>query len=305
MPPALRQPLDGLRFGLAGAGRVGSSLAHWAVAAGARLEAVAVHRAGAGLARALDARAVPFDRFESSGCDLLLVAVADPALDAAAAALARRPQASVALHTAGSRGAGALAPLAAGGTAAGTLHPLKAFRRPLPDPAAARGTVFAVGGDPAAEALARRLIAAWDGVAVAVPDERRVLYHLAASLAAGGAVTLVAAAAALAARLGLPPEVAAGYLELARGALAEVDPADPAAAITGPVARGDAATVARQLEELAAADPELVPLAVELGRETLRRLAAAGRPGTGRGEVAAALARAAGSGVRTGTKPNE
>ena len=289
MPPALRQPLDGLRFGLAGAGRVGSSLAHWAVAAGARLEAVAVHRAGAGLARALDARAVPFDRFESSGCDLLLVAVADPALDAAAAALARRPQAAVALHTAGSRGAGALAPLAAGGTAAGTLHPLKAFRRPLPDPAAARGTVFAVGGDPAAEALARRLIAAWDGVAVAVPDERRVLYHLAASLAAGGAVTLVAA----------------GYLELARGALAEVDPADPAAAITGPVARGDAATVARQLEELAAADPELVPLAVELGRETLRRLAAAGRPGTGRGEVAAALARAAGSGVRTGTKPNE
>jgi predicted short-subunit dehydrogenase-like oxidoreductase (DUF2520 family) len=292
MAPALRQSLDGVRFGLAGAGRVGSSLAHWAVAAGARLEAVAVHRGGAGLARALGARAVPFDRFESAGCDLLLVAVGDPVLDRVAAALARRPQAAVALHTAGSRGAEALSPLAPRGTAAGTLHPLKAFRRPLPDPAAARGTVFAVGGDPAAEALARRLVEAWGGVAVTVPDDRRLLYHLAASLAAGGAVTLVAAAAALAARLGLPPEVAAGYLELARGALAEVDPADPAAAITGPVARGDAATVARQLEALAAADPELVPLAVALGRETLRRLAAARAPGAERAAVAAALAAA-------------
>jgi len=293
MPPPLRQPLAGLRFALAGAGRVGSSLAHWATAAGARLETVAVRRGGADLAHALGARAVPLDRFESAGCDLLLVAVGDPALDAVAAELGRRPQAAVALHTAGSRGDEALAPLGAGGTAAGTLHPLKAFPRPLPDPAAARGTVFAVGGDPAAEALARRLVAAWGGTAVAVPAERRVLYHLAASLAAGGAATLVAAAAALAARLGLPPEVGAGYLELARGALAEVDPAAPAAAVTGPVARGDAATVARQLEALAAADPELLPLVVELGRETLRRVAAAGTPGGGSAAVAAALARAA------------
>jgi predicted short-subunit dehydrogenase-like oxidoreductase (DUF2520 family) len=279
---------------------VGSSLAHWAVAAGAGLEAVAVRRGGAGgatkggdLARALGARAVPLDRFASAGCDLLLVAVADPALDAVAAALARRPQAAVVLHTAGSRGAEALAALAAGGAAAGTLHPLKAFPRPLPDPAAARGAVFAVGGDPAAEALARRLVAAWGGIAAAVPDDRRALYHLAASLAAGGTVTLVAAAAALAARLGLPPAVGAGYLELARGALAEVDPAAPAAALTGPVARGDAATVGRQLEALAAADPDLVPLAVALGRETLRRLAAAGAPAEGAEAVAAALARAA------------
>jgi predicted short-subunit dehydrogenase-like oxidoreductase (DUF2520 family) len=59
------------------------------------------------------------------------------------------------------------------------------------------------------------------------------------------------------------------------------------------VARGDAATVTRQLEALAAADPELVPLAVELGRETLRRVAAAGGPAdVGREAVAAALRRA-------------
>jgi predicted short-subunit dehydrogenase-like oxidoreductase (DUF2520 family) len=265
--------LAGLTFALAGAGRVGSSLARWAAAAGARAVAVAVHRADTGLARDLGAEPVPFERFTSGGCDLLLVAVADPALDAVAAALARRPQAAVALHTAGSRGAGALAPLRAAGSAVGTLHPLLAFPRPLPDPAAARGAVFGIGGDPPAERLAARLAEAWGGVPVVIPEEHRLLYHLAASLAAGGAVTLVAAAAALARRLGLPPAVGAGYLALARGALAEVDPGAPAAAITGPAARGDAETIGRQLAALAAADPRLVPLVAALTDETRRRVA--------------------------------
>lgn len=304
--PTAGRPLAGLTFALAGSGRVGSSLARWAAAAGARATAVAVRDREPGrsprpgeaappgsareLATALGAEAVPYRRFTSAGSDLLLVAVSDPALDEVAAALARRPQAAVALHTAGGRGAEALAPLAAGGSAAGTLHPLRAFPRPLPDPAAARGVVFAIGGDPPAEATARRLVAAWHGRPVAVPDSRRGLYHLAATLAAGGVTTAVAAAAALAARAGLPPEIAAGYLELARGALSEVDPARPEAAITGPVARGDAAAAARQLELLAAADPELLPLVIALGRETVRRLRAA--PGD-RTAVAALLDRAA------------
>lgn len=266
------RPLAGLTFALAGAGRVGSSLARWAAAAGARAVAVAVHRADPGLAHELGAEAVPFERFTSDGCDLLLVAVADPALDAVAAALDRRTQAAVALHTAGSRGAGALAPLRAAGSAVGTLHPLLAFPGPLP-PAAARGAVIGIGGDPPAERLATRLAEAWGAVPVTVPEDRRLLYHLAASLAAGGAVTLVATAAALAARLGLPPAVAAGYLQLARGALAAVDPLSPGAAITGPAARGDTATVERQLAALTEADPDLVPLVRALTAETRRRVA--------------------------------
>ncbi len=270
-------PLDGFVFALAGPGRVGASLAHWAVAAGARLRAVA-GRPGSdravALARELDARAVALESLASSDCDLLLVALPDADLAAAAATLAARRQAPVALHVAGALGASVLAPLRAAGGAVGSLHPLRAFAAVEPDPAAARGVFFAIDGDPAALALARRLATALGGVAGEVPESVRPLYHFAATLVAGGATTLVAAALDLAARAGVPAAARDGYAELARGALeAALAATDPADAITGPAARGDLATWERQVAALAAAAPELVPLAVALGRETLRQRA--------------------------------
>lgn len=254
----------GLRFSLAGPGRVGASLAAWAEAAGARLVATARRGEAAALATA--------------GQDLLLVAVPDPALAEAVAELACHPQAAVVLHTSGSLGAEALAALRAGGSAVGTLHPLKAFPRPLPEPDQAHGVFFALDGDPAAVELAGRLAAAWGGTSGVVPPAARPLYHLAATLAAGGVVTLLAVAEELAGRLALGPAAAgavvAGYLELARGALAAAREAHAegrplGAALTGPAARGDRATVLRQLETLGALDPEQARLAARLARATL------------------------------------
>jgi predicted short-subunit dehydrogenase-like oxidoreductase (DUF2520 family) len=283
--------LAGLTVSIAGSGRVAASLAGWLRACGATVAAVGFHRrreAAAAIA-AGGARVVPLAELASAGQDLLLVAVADPALDAVAAQLAARPQARVALHVAGSRGASALAPLAAGGSAAGvsaagvsaagvssigTLHPLKAFPRPLPAPAAARGVMFAVDGDAAAVALAERLARAWGGVPRRVAEAERPLYHLGATLAAGGVVTLLAAAERIATAAGLPREVLAGYLELARGALAAAGDELAAGgtfadAITGPAARGDRATVERQLRDLAAREPGVAELAALVAREAL------------------------------------
>ncbi len=254
--------LSGLSFSLAGPGRVGSSLAGWLAAAGAR-QVAAAGRAG-------------LDGLATAGQDLLLVAVADAALPGVAATLARRPQAAVALHTSGSLDAAVLAPLREAGVAVGSLHPLKAFPHPLPDPEQARGVFFAVDGDPAAQELACRIVRAWGGVAAEVPAAARPLYHLAASLAAGGVVTLLAAAEEIAQRLGLPGEVTRGYLELCRGALAAALDAHAAgdplgASLTGPAARGDRATVARQLAALAELAPEKTGLVRDLARETLRQ----------------------------------
>jgi predicted short-subunit dehydrogenase-like oxidoreductase (DUF2520 family) len=263
--------LSGLTFTLVGPGRVGRSLAAWAEAAGARLAGTAGRgevAGGAGIATA--------------GEDLLLVAVPDGALPAVAEELARRPQARVVLHTSGSLPAEVLAPLREGpaDSAVGSLHPLKAFPRSLPDPAEAQGVLFAVDGDPAARALAHRLARAWGGVPADVPAEARTLYHLAASLSAGGVVTLLALADELAGRLGLPPEVGRGYLELARGAVAAALAGGEAArALTGPVARGDAATFLRQVEAHSQLAPEKVPLVLHLARETLRQQARLEAPG--------------------------
>jgi predicted short-subunit dehydrogenase-like oxidoreductase (DUF2520 family) len=267
-------PLAGLRFSLVGPGRVGSSLAGWAVAAGAEQAAVTGR---AGLAR-----------LSSAGQELLLIAVPDGALAEVAGRLAARPQAAVALHASGSQDAGVLAPLRAAGSSPGTLHPLKAFPRPMPEPEQARGVFFALDGDPAALLLARRLVTAWDGVAGEVPAAARPIYHFAATLAAGGVATLLAAAAELAARAGLPPAVGEGYLELARGTVAAAMPAaagggagGAAEALTGPVARGDLATFELHVAALRAIAPERVPLALELAREMLRQLAGRRRTGAG------------------------
>jgi predicted short-subunit dehydrogenase-like oxidoreductase (DUF2520 family) len=271
-------PLAGLRFSLVGPGRVGSSLAHWAWAAGAELAAVAGRKAG-GPAWPGGPERTALAGLETAGQDLLLIAVGDGDLADVAAQLARRPQAAVALHTSGSQDAGVLAPLREAGVRTGSLHPLKAFPRPLPDAAEARGVFFALDGDPEAQALAGRLSAAWGGAAAEVPPAARPLYHFAATLAAGGVVTLLATAEEIAGRLGLPPEVTRGYLELARGALAGAVQAQEEGrplgqAITGPAAREDRATLLRHLDVLAAAAPEEMPLAMFLWLETLRRTGA-------------------------------
>jgi len=263
-----------LRFSLAGPGRVGASLARWATAGGAELVRVASRHPGRE-AWPGGPRCVDLDGLATEGEDLLLIAVGDGMVKEVAERLARRPQARVALHTSGILDASALAPLRAAGSAVGSLHPLKAFPRPLPDPAEARGAFFAVDGDPEARELAFRITREWEGVAAEVPAESRPLYHFAATLAAGGVTTLLAAAAEIAGTLNLPPEVTRGYLELARGALAAagraLDEGRPLAeAITGPAARGDRETLNRHLETLARLRGKL-PLAMFLMLETLRQ----------------------------------
>lgn len=272
--------LQGLRFSLAGPGRVGASLARWATASGATLVSVAGRSAGAPAWEGGPPR-IALGDLGTAGQDLLLFAVPDGALATVAAALARRPQSRVALHTSGSQDASVLAPLREAGTAVGSLHPLKAFPRPLPDPAEGRGVFFAVDGDPEAQDLARRLATAWGAVSAEVPPGSRTLYHFAATLAAGGVTTLLAAAAEIAGKLGLPPEVARGYVELARGAVTAaghaLDAGSPlASAITGPAARGDRATLARHLEALRHVAPDKLPLALFAALETLRQTDAEG-----------------------------
>ena len=263
--PPKKSDLADLSFSLVGPGRVGQSLAAWAVACGARWVESAGKTPRAGL--------VSLEDFSSIGQDFLLVAVADSALPEVATALARRPQARVALHTSGALAAEVLAPLRVAGSQIGTLHPLKAFPHPLPDLDQAPGTFFALDGDPEAIALGRLLAATWGGESAEVPPESRVLYHFAATLAAGGVATLLSAAIDLGRQLGLPEAVARGYLELARGALeataeAAKDGGDPARAITGPAARGDFELLTQQFRELERKAPTLETLARELAQVT-------------------------------------
>lgn len=283
-----------MTFSLVGSGRVGGSLARWAVALGATAETVGGRpgsQSARGLASDLGAALVPVAELASGGEGLLLVAVPDTEIAGLAERLASRPQARVALHSAGRFGAAALAPLRRAGSAVGSLHPLRSFPRVEASCEAARDTFYAVDGDEPAEALARRLAGAFGGVAGRVEEADRPLYHLAATLAAGGAVTLLALAHELAGRIGLPAAAADGYGKLASDALAAARAvADPRRALTGPAARGDLAAIHAALAGLARVAPERLGLATAVLAATLDQIALAGPLDERQAALARALA---------------
>ncbi|MEQ8719503.1 MAG: DUF2520 domain-containing protein [Acidimicrobiales bacterium] len=178
-------------------------------------------------------------RDAASDVDLVLIATPDAAVAVTAATIEPDPETVVA-HVAGSLGLGVLA----GHPRRGALHPLMS----LPDPeAGARlllgGGIFAVAGDPLAGAVVDDL----GGRTVEVSDEHRVLYHAAACVASNHLVALLGQVERLAEIVGVPFEA---YLDLVAGTVANVGEVGPAAALTGPAARGDVDTIRRHLAAL-------------------------------------------------------
>ena len=138
-----------------------------------------------------------------------------------------------------------------------------------------RGAGCAVAGSSAGMLQLAKTLAGDLGMRpVHVADEDRAAYHAAASIASNFLVTLEAAAERVAAGAGLEAaEARELLLPLVRRTLDNVAALGPERALTGPVARGDDATVARQREAVAEVAPELLDLFDELVRRT-RDLAA-------------------------------
>jgi predicted short-subunit dehydrogenase-like oxidoreductase (DUF2520 family) len=160
------------------------------------------------------------------------------------------------------------------------LHPLQTF---VGDegPEVFSGIGCAVDGrTPAALEVAEELAIRLGAHPFRIDDDRRAGYHAAASIASNFTVTLLAAAERMAGTAGLDPAEARAVLSpLVRATVENWAAHGPDTALTGPVARGDAATVARQREAIAAQAPELLDLFDVLSRYT-RELAH--RDGAGR-----------------------
>ena len=206
----------------------------------------------------------------------ILIAVPDDAISAAVEELVSvaLPEGVPVLHASGSQSLDVLAPLAARGHPVGGMHALAAIADPVEGADRLRGATFGVEGEGAARALAERLVAACGGRVLAIRPGGKALYHAAAVVASNYAVALLSVAERLMAEAGVPAEESQPALAaLAAGAVENVAARGPAAALTGPVARGDAATVRRHLARLSGADRDLYCL---LGREALKLAMARG-----------------------------
>ncbi|MCW2951695.1 MAG: hypothetical protein JWQ48_865 [Conexibacter sp.] len=204
---------------------------------------------------------------DGEGAEVVLLCVPDAAIAAAAAAIAPGPLVG---HCSG---ATTLAPLAP--HEAFSLHPLTSV--PADGPARLAGAHAAVAGSSGrAQALATALADRVGLVPMPVAEEDRVAYHAAASLASNFLVTLEAAAEQLAAGAGVER---AALVPLVRATVENWATLGPERALTGPIARGDEATVARQRSAIAERAPQLLALFDTLSERT-RALAAAGAEAT-------------------------
>jgi predicted short-subunit dehydrogenase-like oxidoreductase (DUF2520 family) len=194
----------------------------------------------------------------------------------------------VILHLSGALGQEALGPLVPTGAALGSLHPLQTISDPDRAPERLRGAWAAVEGTPRAEETADRLARAVGLRPFRLAPKAKPLYHAAAVFASNYFVVVAAVAQRLLRHAGLSDADAwAALRPLVAGTFENMATADPRAALTGPVARGDAATIVRHLYALTADDAKLYQ---SLGRAALELARKAGMSENTAARVADALA---------------
>ncbi len=217
---------------------------------------------------------------------LVLLAVPDREIGPLARVLARDLRGQwdrrVVLHHAGALGLEPLAPLSREGASVGVLHPLQSLGRGPLAASLLSGARARIEGDSRAATLGRRLARDLGLVPFSLPRGSsaadRHAYHAAASLVSNDLLALVSIAVRLLGRIGVKPDAALRALApLARGTLAQIADAGLVGGLTGPVARGDAVTLAVQLRRLATFSPEVSAVHRLLSREILDLARASGR----------------------------
>lgn len=220
-----------LRIAIVGHGRLGSALAR------------ALGQAGDQVSGPLPRGARPAD------VDAVLLCVPDAEIAEAAELV---PAGAPVGHCSGATGLDALA-----GHEAFSLHPLMTVTAQAGPGVFAGAGAAVAGSTPAALGLARALARRLGMRPIEVAAEDRAAYHAAASIASNFLITLEAAAERLAGTVGLERS---DLLPLVRATVDNWARLGPAGALTGPVARGDAATIAAQRAAVRERAPELTPL---------------------------------------------
>src|SRR2546422_2233634 len=153
-------------------------------------------------------------------------------------------------HTSGALSSLALAPLKSRGASVASIHPLASVAAPRPD-VEFRGTPFAIEGAPKAVRVLRGMVLDIGGLPVTIPREAKALYHLIACILSNDLVAFLACGFERDMGLGLGPRQAARlYLPLIRGTVENVAGLGPVKALTGPISRGDIATLRLHTEAL-------------------------------------------------------
>ena len=222
---------------------------------------------------------------------VVILAVRDDAIRSLAGALAdagaiRADQ--VVLHLSGVHGQEALGPLVGSRAGLGSLHPLQTISDPARAAEHLKGAWAAVEGMPRAVEAAERLAQDLGLRSFRIPSQAKPMYHAGAVFASNYFVVVAAVAQRLLRHAGLTDAEAWQALRpLVEGTLENLGRLGPLGALTGPVARGDEATIRRHVEALTRDDAALYRV---LGRAALELAQKRGMDEGLAARIAAALA---------------
>lgn len=282
---ASKEPLDArdrparLTVGVVGAGRVGPALAASLQLAGHRPVAVSgVSDASRRRAAELLPDIPVVEPAEVlARAELVLLTVPDDVLPTLVEGLAEtgavRPG-QLLVHTSGRYGTKVLDPALRAGALPLALHPAMTFTGSAVDVQRLAGCSFGVTAPEELRLAAEALVIEMGGEPEWIAEEARPLYHAALALGANHLVTLVAQSMELLTKAGVAaPDRMLGPL---LGAALDNALRSGDAALTGPVARGDAGTVAAHVGELRAHAPQMVGGYLAMARATADRALAHG-----------------------------
>ena len=176
---------------------------------------------------------------------------------------------SIVFHCSGALSSAVLAPATRLGAFAASIHPIRSFAGPDQVARSFAGTFCGVEGDVKALDTLIEAFSAIGARAVPINAEFKSVYHAAAVFSSNYLVTLLDTAVAAYEKAGIPRDVALQLLEpLVRGTVDNVFRLGPTDALTGPIARGDIATVVRQYKAVTAWDRRQGALYKLLGKLT-------------------------------------
>jgi predicted short-subunit dehydrogenase-like oxidoreductase (DUF2520 family) len=268
-----------LSVGIVGAGRAGAVLGAALRRAGHHIVAVSAVSDLSRLRAEALLPGVPIMPAPEVAVDaeLVLLAVPDDVLPGLVEGLVRTGAVhggQFVAHPSGRQGIGVLDPATEAGAVPLALHPAMTFTGTSIDLARLEGCPFGVTSEESMRPVAEALVVEMGGEPVWVPESARTMYHAALVFGANYLMTVVLQSIDLLEQAGIaaPERLLAPLLSASLdNALRHGD-----TALTGPVARGDASTVARHLEVMSDLSPVVTDTYRSLARLTADRAVAAG-----------------------------
>ena len=201
--------------------------------------------------------------------DMIFITTADDFIDRVSSDLKWRKE-QVVVHCSGACTVQSLETARQQGARVGSIHPCQTFAGIDQAIANLPGSTFAIEAEEPVKTTLTEMARALRGDIVYLTSEDKVLYHAAAAIVCNYFATIVKLATDLWRNFGkTSADGIKAYLPLLRGTLTNIETAGFPKCLTGPIARGDVATIDRHLAALKKYAPEMLPLYKELGRFTI------------------------------------